>query len=403
MLLLAIAAACVLLVLPSAGAGEEAWTLEVLAAKRAIAMRDYAEAAARFSAALVLAETPPIDDRGVLGSLRGLSGVLRIQGKLEEAQAVATRAVPVAARLHGDQSPELGAVLSELGRLQRARGLRQDAIFTLQSAVAIGMKDVGSSQDELASDLTVLGILQSAINDTTAAKDTFYDAIAAWERAQGPDTLQLLPVLDAAGALHRDTSGYEAAETLYLRALRLRESASGPDSAELLGTLDSLAYVYFGQKKYGEAEPVYIRLAALWESSAGPEHPMLALTLDKMTEFYVAQERYADAEPLAARALGMRVKLLLQSSQRSGRLQVLQRKIPEAEDLLRRTVRAGEELQAPDESLEAPLRAHAAVLRELGREGDAVALDKRIRAMAIRRADTEGRRLPPPSTYEVVK
>jgi hypothetical protein len=108
---------------------------------------------------------------------------------------------------------------------------------------------------------------------------------------------------------------------------------------------------------------------ALWESSAGPLHPMVALTLDKMAESYADQQRYEEAETAASAALAMRAGMYLASLNQTGRVLLMEAKLPEAEGLK--------------------------VLRAVDRPGEAGALDKRVKDALLRKADKEGRRPSP--------
>jgi len=58
----------------------------------------------------------------VLDALRRLAAVSRLLGHPDEAEKALLRAVPIAARLHGDTSLELASVLSDLSGPQRAVG-----------------------------------------------------------------------------------------------------------------------------------------------------------------------------------------------------------------------------------------------------------------------------------------
>lgn len=345
---------------------------------------DYDAAAAEFRKAAEEAG----DDAGRVAALRGLASALRLGGRLEEAEKALLQAWGIFSR-DGKRSD----ILSELAAVQRAAGRLTDAIVTLDSAVRIHRP--ADPAEYLARDLTALAQLRVATKEPKLALETYARAVEAWDRSALPDSPQALVAVDALADLYRDASEYALAEPLYLRSLRAREAAFGPAASELLGVLDSLAYTYFGLKKYAEAEPVYKRLLALWEASAGPDHPMVALTLDKMAEFYSAQERRAEAEPLMARAVEMRTRALIESLGRQGRVLRLEGRLEESERLAARAVRLGEDSGLPDERMDPLLRAQSSLLRELKKTAQADAIDKRVKAALLRKADREGRRLPP--------
>jgi tetratricopeptide (TPR) repeat protein len=231
--------------------------------------------------------------------------------------------------------------------------------------------------------------------DRKAAKEMLIRAVDLWAKAASPDGIQELATIDALAALHRDDAEYPEAEALLIRALRTREVAYGPNASELISTVDSLAYAYFGQKKFAEAEPLYKRLLALWETSAGPEHPMVALTLDKTAEFYAFQQRYAEAEPLVARSLTLRTNMLMSSFNQTGRIALMQAKLPESRELYTRAIRIGDDCKVADEVMDPLLRIQARLLREAGEVEAAAALEERVKAALLRKAEREGRLTPP--------
>ena len=73
----------------------------------------------------------------------------------------------------------------------------------------------------------------------------------------------------------------------------------------------------------------------------------------------------------------------------------MEAKLKEAEDLYRRTVAIADLAKTPDEVVDPVLRIYAKVLREMKRDEDAVALDRRVKEALLRKADREGRRPSP--------
>lgn len=351
------------------------WKTELDQANKALVARDYQGAAAHFQSALEAGGTPPVNDQAMFDALRGSATVARYQGHLEAAEQSLVKAIEICARTHGQSSPELAPVLSELATVQRARGERAEAIASLKSAIGIREANPTFKSEDLARDLTSQALLES---DRNAARGILIRALAAWETVVPPDSPQLLPVIDALAALARDAYEYAEAEPLLLLALIIRQAALGPDSSELLATLDSLAYVYFGEKKYAEAEPVYKRLLELWQLNAGPEHPMVALTLDKMSEFYAAQERYPEAEQAAFSALELRTRMHMASLNQAGRMLVIQAKLDEAGEWYRTAVQIGDLSKATSQVLDPLLRIYARILDEQKKPEEASAIRKRV-------------------------
>ncbi len=295
----------------------------------------------------------------------------------------------------GQQDKARLETLRQLASAARAAGKAEDAMAYVQAAIQLHEDNGVAQPDELAKDVTRLAMLQLAAKDRKAAKESLVRAVELWNRAPSAEGIQELAAVDSLAAMHRDDAEYPEAEALLVRALRTREAAYGPEASELIATVDSLAYVLFGQKKYAEAEPLYKRLLSLWENSAGPEHPMVALTLDKTAEFYAAQQRYAEAEPLVERSLAMRTNLLMSSFNQTGRIALMQAKLDESRELYTRAIRIGDDCKVADEVMDPLLRIQSRLLRQMNRTEEADAIDARVQAALLRKADREGRRPSP--------
>ncbi|HYP05471.1 MAG TPA: tetratricopeptide repeat protein [Bryobacteraceae bacterium] len=370
------------------------WGPEMNAGKAAFSAGKYPEAAERYLDALIKAEAAGTPAGDILPILRAFAAALRTNGDAAGAQQVLERILVIVKEAHGETNPETAAVLSEIAVVQRSQDLRQEAIETLKKAIAIRGRSPAS--EALARDTTLAGAVYHEMGEDGLAVAYFQMALTVWGML--PDSgLNVLTALDPLAAICRDRNDYARAEELYTWALRLREAALGPEDAELISTIDSLAYVLFGAKKYDEAEVMYKRLLSIWERVGGPEHPMLSLTLDKMTEFYMEQKRYEEAAPVTQRAQAIRVKAMLQTLHRSGRVLVGEKKIEEALDLYERTVRIATDARVPDEEIAGVLTTYAILLRQQQREKDAAIIGRRLKAAMEKTTAKEGKRAQPPA------
>jgi tetratricopeptide (TPR) repeat protein len=391
MLLAAIISAGFLFQPPADPAAE--WRANYDAGRQAFARQDFTEAVARLNAASELAAANQINDSALVDTLRFLAAVHRASGDPAQAEQVLLRAAdPLSAS--ETNALKLAAVLEEISSLQRIQGHPDQALETIGKAIAIRSALPDSPRIDLARALTAAAVLRSQAGDAEKTVESYQRAIREWDLA-APGDAQALPAIETLAVFYRERSQYAEAEPLFLRALRLREAMGGPAGAEVIVSVDSLAYVEFGLRKLPETEVLYRRLAALWEKNAGPDHPMLALTYDKMAEFYAFQQRYEDAEKYAKEALAIRTRLHIASLNQTGRVLLMEAKLPEAESLYRATIQIGDLAQAPDDALDPVLRIYAKILRELKRDDEAAALDVRVKNAVYRKADREGLRTPP--------
>jgi hypothetical protein len=390
---LRIALLFVALVVPAMADDPLAGRAELDKGRQAYAQQQYTEALTQFDAAEQAARTGG-DPALLLECLRLRAAVQRDSGDAAHADQSLQQAAGEAAKAYGESSPEVAGALEEIATANRAQGRSDPALAVIDKAIKIREAQTGIARAGLARDLTLAAVLRQQAGQEEPAMELLKRAIQEWSLAQ-PGDPQCLPAIEALAGIYRDRSQYADAEPLLQRAVRMREAADGLETAELIPSVDSLAYVEFGLQKYPEAEALYKRLLGLWQKNAGADHPMVALTLDKMAEFYAFQHRYDEAETAATAALALRAKTYVGSLNQTGRVLLMEAKMDDAEDLYRRTAQIGDLAKAPDDVMDSPLRIYARILREMKRDDEAAAVEKRVKDALLRKADREGRRPAP--------
>jgi hypothetical protein len=390
---LRIALLFVALVVPAMADDPLAGRAELDKGRQAYAQQQYTDALTRFDAAEQAARTGG-DPALLLECLRLRAAVQRDSGDAAHADQSLQQAADEAAKSYGESSPEVAGALEEIATANRAQGRSDPALAVIDKAIKIREAQTGIARAGLARDLTLAAVLRQQAGQEEPAMELLKRAIQEWSLAQ-PGDPQCLPAIEALAGIYRDRSQYADAEPLLQRAVRMREAADGLETAELIPSVDSLAYVEFGLQKYPEAEALYKRLLGLWQKNAGADHPMVALTLDKMAEFYAFQHRYDEAETAATAALALRAKTYVGSLNQTGRVLLMEAKMDDAEDLYRRTAQIGDLAKAPDDVMDSPLRIYARILREMKRDDEAAAVEKRVKDALLRKADREGRRPAP--------
>jgi tetratricopeptide (TPR) repeat protein len=382
-----------MLLLPAMADDTPGGRAELDKGRQAYAQQQYAEALTQFDAAEQAARTER-DAALLVECLRLRAAVQRDSGDATHAEQSLQQAADAAAKGYGESSPELAAVLEEVATGERAQARAEAALAAIEKAIKIREAQTGAARAGLARDLTLAAVLHQQAGQDEPAMELLKRAIQEWSLAQ-PGDPQCLPAIEALAGIYRDRSQYADAEPLLQRAVRMREAADGLETAELIPSVDSLAYAEFGLHKYPEAEAAYKRLLSLWEKNAGAEHPMVALTLDKIAEFYAFQHRYEEAGKAATAALELRAKAYIASLNQTGRVLLMEARMDDAADLYHRTVQIGDLAKVPDDVMDSPLRIYGKILREMKRDDEAAAVEKRVKDALLRKADREGRRPAP--------
>ena len=179
-----------------------------------------------------------------------------------------------------------------------------------------------------------------------------------------------------------------AAEEWFLAAERVATEFE-PADPRLALTLGNLADFYHAQARDDEAEPLYWESLALLERIDGPDAPRVARFVADLAGFYTVLDRYEEAEPLFLRSLDAlegqlgtaHLDVLIIKTALAG-LYLQQMRYTEAEGVYREVLATV--LDTPDadqDHLVTVLQEYALVLRQTGRESDALALETRARAL----------------------
>jgi tetratricopeptide (TPR) repeat protein len=197
----------------------------------------------------------------------------------------------------------------------------------------------------------------------------------------------------AAGQQAVQQGNYAEAERIFQVAVQKAEEF-GREDRRVAVSLSQLAQVYAGQGKHVEAEPIYLQALKIYQAVYGENHADVAATLNNLGVLHRMYGQYAEAEPLLSRALAIKEKLLgpdhpdvALSVANLGQLWVAQGQPEKAEPYYRRALMIRQKaLGASHPEVAKSLEDLANVLRKLGRNKEAVALDLQARGIRAKRS-----------------
>ena len=233
-----------------------------------------------------------------------------------------------------------------------------------------------------------------------SAVDARCDALRRIERAvRGVAVLGLLSAflgcqdrsweqyMEAAAFAYQDGL-YEEAEEWFLAAERVATSFE-PADPRLALTLGNLADFYHAQARDDAAEPLYLESLSLLQQIDGPDSPRVGRFVADLAAFYTVLDRYEEAEPLYLRALDTlewelgpaHLDVLIIRTGLAG-LYLQQTRYTEAEAIYREVLATLLETpEADQDHLVTVLEEYALMLRQTGRDTDALTLEVRARAL----------------------
>lgn len=101
---------------------------------------------------------------------------------------------------------------------------------------------------------------------------------------------------------------YAEARSHLERTVAIFETAPGGDHALVATALDALALTHMREGGYAEAEPAFGRALAIFETEYGPDHGDVGQVLGNLAGLYLADGRYQGAEPLYRRSIAIKEK-----------------------------------------------------------------------------------------------
>jgi tetratricopeptide (TPR) repeat protein len=266
------------------------------------------------------------------------------EGRLSEADTL-LRAAAKEARAFGTRDLRVALTLDHLAWVFCAEGKFTDAEPLARWALKSREELLGPVHQEVAESLNTLACLCDAQGKLADAEPCYRRCLALEEKLRGPEHPNVAALLDNLATVYHGQGKFNEAEPFYKRVLAIREKANAP--ADLAPTVFNLATLYLDQDRFDQAEPLYKRALTLRQQALGPDHVEVAASLDGLGWLYVSQKRLDLAEPLYKRALTI-----------------------------------VEQPSCRDTPTAANVQEHyAALLRKLGREPEAAALEGRARAI----------------------
>jgi tetratricopeptide (TPR) repeat protein len=291
------------------------------------------ELLARRAVALAATAVAGTDEAGLSLALQARGTLERMVGRYVAAAATFQRALVVAQRAFGPESPEVAGVLNDLGMTFKFAGRFDEAETAYAQALTIVESQPDPDPDDLASLYHNLGGLAHAVGEHERAEPLARRSIELRERIAGPRAVAVLldrsayaAILDAlqrpveAAATIRDLlddlvvalgsdhpevgvalnnlaaivqrrGDLGEAEALYRRVVAINESRFGAGSARLAVPLNNLATVLRKQDRLDEAERLYRRALALLEAEVAPEHPNLRVVRANLARLHASPRR----------------------------------------------------------------------------------------------------------------
>jgi tetratricopeptide (TPR) repeat protein len=195
------------------------------------------------------------------------------------------------------------AAIAAAGRAQ-GDGNYVEAEKQFKAAIEIA-KGFPQGDTRITKPLQLLGDLYQSTGQFSDAEQAFRSALEINREVLGPDHYEVAVSLSSLGGLYMWQQRFDEAEPLLKRALEIEEATWEEETTHVSASLSNLGLLYLQQRRWIDAEPLLMRAVAIDEKIRQPNDPQVALSLNYLALVYHAQGQYSEAAPLYARALSI--------------------------------------------------------------------------------------------------
>jgi CHAT domain-containing protein/tetratricopeptide (TPR) repeat protein len=215
-----------------------------------------------------------------------------------EAEPLLRRALDIARKTKGANSPEVAAALNNIATLYSDQERYDDAKPLLKRSLAIREKILGQNHPDTALALNNLAVLYQQQKHYDDAEPLLKRSLAIMEKTKGQDRPRTAVALNNLAMLYQDQGRNEKAEKLFKRSLAIRETALGAEHPDVGVSLLNLAGLYQAMNRTAEAQSFYDRSLAIFKKTLGENHTLLSRNLNNQADLKYQQQKWAEAAKL---------------------------------------------------------------------------------------------------------
>jgi len=235
-------------------------------------------------------------------------GVLdRMLGEYERAEVHLNNALRIRSEYLGDTHQDVGATWLELANLRFFQGRTEEAEVLARRAIGILENQPRPDFPLLADALNTLGLVLRKMGRLDEAASALGGALDAARRNPSPtdeDRLEEANTTESLAGTLRGLGRYAEAEVLQRAALAGKsEYADGRPNSGVATSTYSLAIILHLEGRYGEAETLLRRTREMEATIYGEDNPYRAVTTTALADTLRAEGAYEEAEALVREAI----------------------------------------------------------------------------------------------------
>ena len=276
---------------------------------------------------------------------------------LDQARQQLTRALDLARRTTGDESPETLDVLDSLAWLEGASLHPAEAVRRYSELLAIRTRQSGPKDRDVIRLRHNVAWNQYVDGKPDLAEPALIDVARLSKEVLGPDDELTLSSVNNLASLYLARGAWKEAEPLLKEALAGNRRVRGAEHPATLATMDNLASVLGQQGRLAEAETIRREILAVRTRTQGREHQATNVARNSVAQNLLNQgsaAQLAESERLflenleiSRRLNGERARFTNTVRANLGNLYDEQGRLPEAETMLREALAGLRESNGP--------------------------------------------------------
>lgn len=326
----------------------------------------YAAAERHLTAALAIRHRELGNDAPDVGeSLNNLGVLSRAKGDYDEAEQLYRESLAIRRAALGDEHPAVAETMNNLGVVLKRMGRLEEAESNYRRALDIRRSVFGGPHKKVADTLTNLAAVLKHKGEYAEAERFYHEALGMFRELLGEEHPRVAVVLNNLALLMRETGRYDESESLFREALAIRRKVFGEEHPAVAIGLHNLSLVLASQGENVEAERLSRKAVSLGRKLLGSDHPHLASFLNNLATLLMTRGEYDEAEEHCREALMIQRRKLPEghvytadSTLLLGRILIEKNNPADAEPLLREAIAVYEKKWADGHRKIADARTH---------------------------------------------
>jgi serine/threonine protein kinase/tetratricopeptide (TPR) repeat protein len=236
------------------------------------------------------------DHPDTLNSMSSLGLLLKLQGKLEEAESCLKEALARSRRVLGEDHLETLYITHNLGFVLHGLGKFSEAETCLRAAMDGRRRSLGDDDPETITSISFMGAHLLETGKPAQAEPFLREARERCRRVFGDRHVQTLAANNSLGVLLRNQGKLEEAEPFLREVMEGCRQTLGDDHRHTQSTIYNLAVLLEMQGKHAEAEQLYREALERARKTCGDEHAITISWLGHLGTILQTQDKLAEAE-----------------------------------------------------------------------------------------------------------